>query len=117
MQTLSTLLQIERLEYNLHKIAANNKLLIEVLTDKTVLNKVQQNNFHNLFNDTQKLMLSTSIDFLTFKGRKKQLEKITVNPYINDVVKTVRKTLLELRKETKGKFNKKYIDYINTEFK
>mgnify|MGYP001246018111 CR=1 FL=1 len=106
---------MKQLEYNLHKIASNNKLLIEILTDKTVLNKVQQDNFCNLFNNTQKLMLDTTISFLNLKNRKKQLEKITVKPYIGDVVKTVRKTLFELRKETGAKFDKKYIDYINTD--
>ncbi len=32
---------MENLKYNLHKIATNNKLLIEVLADKTILNKQQ----------------------------------------------------------------------------
>lgn len=103
---------LEDLKYNLHKIAANNKLLIEVLADKTILNKQQHENFCTLFNDTQKLMLDTTIYFLNLKNRNKQLEKITINPYVGEVVKTVRKTLLELRKEAGAKFDKKYIDYI-----
>ena len=103
---------MENLKYNLHKIATNNKLLIEVLADKTILNKQQHENFCKLFNDTQKLMLDTTICFLKLKNRNKQLEKITVNPFINDVVKAVRKTLLELRKEAGAKFDKKFIDYI-----
>jgi hypothetical protein len=106
---------MENLKYNLHKIAANNKLLIEVLADKTILNKQQHENFCNLFNNTQKLMLDTTILFLNLKNRTKQLEKITVKPYVGEVVKTVRKTLLELRKEEGAKFDKKYIDYINTD--
>jgi hypothetical protein len=106
---------MENLEYNLHKIAGNQKLIIEVLESKMKLNKEQYNNFCSLFNDTQKLMLKTTISFLTLKNRKKQLEKITVKPYNHDVVKIVRKTLLELRKEFAAKFDKKYIDYINTE--
>ena len=36
---------MKNLEYNLHKIAANNKLLIEVLESKITLDKVQHNNF------------------------------------------------------------------------
>ena len=103
---------LEDLKYNLHKIATNNKLLIEVLADKTILNKQQHENFCKLFNDTQKLMLDTTICFLKLKNRNKQLEKITVNPFVGDVVKAVRKTLLELRKEAGAKFDKKYIDYI-----
>ena len=103
---------MENLKYNLHKIATNNKLLIEVLADKTILNKQQHENFCNLFNYTQKLMLDTTICFLKLKNRNKQLEKITVNPFVGDVVKAVRKTLLELRKEAGAKFDKKYIDYI-----
>ena len=58
---------MENLKYNLHKIATNNKLLIEVLADKTILNKQQHENFCNLFNDTQKLMLDTTICFLKLK--------------------------------------------------
>ena len=42
---------LEDLKYNLHKIATNNKLLIEVLADKTILNKQQHENFCNLFKD------------------------------------------------------------------
>lgn len=103
---------MENLKYNLHKIATNNKLLIEVLADKTISNKQQHENFCNLFNDTQKLMLDTTICFLKLKNRNKQLEKITVNPFVGDVVKVVKKTLLELRKEAGAKFDKKYIDYI-----
>lgn len=103
------------LEYNLHKIAANNKLLIEVLSSKEVLNKVQHHNFCILFNDTQNLMLTTTIEFLKLNNNFKQLKKITEKPYINDVVKIVEKSLKQLRKEKKARFKKIYINYINAD--
>lgn len=105
---------MKNLQYNLHKIAENTKLLIEVLESKMILNTAQNNNFCSLFNDNQKLMLDTTIEYLKLKNKDKQLNLITVKPYVGDVVKTVRYSLLELRKEFKAKFDKKYIDYINT---
>jgi hypothetical protein len=49
------------LSYNLCKIAENNKLIIEILESKTELNNQQQSNFSNLINNTQNLMLETTI--------------------------------------------------------
>ncbi len=100
------------LSYNLCKIAENNKLIIEILESKTELNNQQQSNFSNLINNTQNLMLETTIQYLKVKNIIKQLEKITIKPYQNNVVSIVRKSLLEIRKENNFIFNKKYINYI-----
>ena len=106
---------MKKFEYDICKIASNQKLIIELLETKTLLNKVQHQKFCILFNETQKLMFETTINFLILKNRKKQLEKITVKPYNHDVVRIVRKSLLELRKELNFTFEKKYIDFINTD--
>ena len=107
---------MKNLEYNLHKIAANNKLLIEVLESKMTLDKVQHNNFTMLFNSTQELMRQTSFDFLMLKGNEKAAQKLkTKQSYIREVVKIVENSLFELRKNTAAKFNKKYIQFINND--
>lgn len=107
---------MKNLEYNLHKIASNNKLLIEVLESKMTLDKVQHNNFTMLFNSTQELMRQTSFDFLMLKGNEKAAQKLkTKQSYIREVVKIVENSLFELRKNTDAKFNKKYIQFINTD--
>jgi hypothetical protein len=103
---------MQTISYNLCKIAENNKLIIEILESKIELNNKQQENFCNLINNTQKLMYTTTIDYLTFKNKNKDLEKITIKPYQNNVVSIVRKSLLEIRKESNFIFNKKYINYI-----
>ena len=103
---------MKSLSYNLCKIAENNKLIIEILESKIELNNNQQSNFYDLINKTQKLMYTTTIEYLTFKNKVKDLEKITIKPYQNNVVSIVRKSLLEIRKESNFIFNKKYINYI-----
>ena len=106
---------MKNLEYNLHKIASNNKLLIEILTDKTVLNIGQNDNFCILFNGTQKLMRDTAIEFLTLKEKIKLAAKLKSNQiYISEHVKIVENSLFELRKEINAKFDKKLIQFINT---
>lgn len=107
---------MKNLEYNLHKIAANNKLIIEVLESKMTLNKVQHNNFTMLFNSTQELMRQTSFDFLMLKGNEKAAQKLkTKLSYVREVTKIVENSLFELRKNTAAKFDKKYIQFINTD--
>ena len=107
---------MKNLEYNLHKIAANNKLLIEVLESKMTLDKVQHNNFTMLFNITQELMRQTSYDFLILKGNEKAAQKLkTKLSYVREVTKIVENSLFELRKNTAAKFDKKYIQFINTD--
>lgn len=101
--------------YNLSTIANNNKTLIYCLKNKE-LNDSNKNNFANLFNNTQKLMLETVKEFLlNKKERENELNLITVKPYINNVVEIVEKTLFEIYKELNLKFDTELIKYIRTE--
>lgn len=104
---------MKHLTYKISKIAESQKLLIEVLESKIILNKQQNENFANKFNDTQKLMRETAAEYLTLKN--KSSDKITnTNTYIIEHIKEVEKALHDLKKELKLKFSNQYIKFINT---
>jgi hypothetical protein len=103
---------MKNLVYKLSKIAAAQKMLIEVLQSKTTLDKQQNENFGNLFNENQKLMRDVAAKYLTLKNRS--IDKIiNTKTYLSDHIKEVENALFELKKENNLKFSNDYIKFIN----
>jgi hypothetical protein len=103
---------MKRLIYQISKIAAAQKLLIEILQSKTKLDKQQNENFCNLFNETQNLMREVAAEYLTLKNRS--IDKIiNARTYISEHIKEVENALFELKTENGLKFSNEYIKFIN----
>lgn len=103
---------MKHLIYQISKIAAAQKLLIEVLQSETKLDKQQNENFCNLFNETQNLMRDVAAQYLTLKNRS--IDKIiNTRTYISDHIAAVESALFELKTENNLKFSNEYIKFIN----
>jgi hypothetical protein len=103
---------MKNLIYKLSNIAAAQKMLIEILESKTKLDKQQNDNFCNLFNQNQNLMREVATEYLTLKNRS--IDKIiNTRTYISEHIITVENALIELKNENNLKFSNEYIKFIN----
>ena len=103
---------MKHLIYQISKIAAAQKLLIEILQSKTKLDRQQNENFCTLFNETQNLMREVAAQYLTLKNRS--IDKIiNTRTYISEHIITVEGALIELKNENNLKFSNEYIKFIN----
>jgi hypothetical protein len=103
---------MKHLTYKISKIAEAQKLLIEVLESKIILNQQQNESFGIKYNNTMQLMRETAAEYLTLKN--KSSDKITnTNTYISEHIKEVEKALHDLKKELKLKFSRIRLTQMN----
>ena len=103
------------LKSNISKLAAKTQLFLEAKKERKNLTPDQAEQFFKLRNELTDLSKKTTLQWLEFKGNKKEAAKINKNTQNNkttqkEALKIIEAALIELRDFLKLNFDLKYIN-------
>ena len=114
-KTIKFIIMETILKRNISAIAAKTQLFLEVKKERKNLTPDQAEQFFKLYNELTDLNKKTTLQWLEFKGNKKEAAKINKNTQNNkttqkEALKIIEAALIELRDFLKLNFDLEYIN-------